>query len=977
VITTKMKGTNNSGTGRPPRSQIAWVAGLLFVCTAAGVLLTWRVPGLELSTQNWLVRARGPLPVPDDIAIVAIDETSLTRLGRFPWHRALTAQMLDQLSQARPKAIALDVLFSEATSNADDSALAAAIAKAGNVVTAAQLARSESGRVVWLGPLAAIERAAAGIGHVHVSTEVDGVAGAFLVRQADDLGQAEWAMALETIRVGEGANSRSIQELPGALMVGGRTFPVRSETHSIEIESGRPRSTQLLQASWIPIEYVGPTGAFASHTFSFVDVLQGKVPTAAFRGKYVLVGATAASLGDRFTSPFVHIEGPDGQQYGEFLPGVEVLANSVNTVLRGRSYSETPDWLAAMCGALVALLTMGGLSLAQGKRESLKQLTTIVVIVILILGLSYLAFTRWLVYPPIVPSMVSLILALPLILLHRSFAASSELDAQIGQLVQAQNWLWPSAHDAKTDPAALIARLTSASGVAILQTVSPGRYRVIANSGTPLLPSVAKSQGLTIDTPRPAGQMEAQNLFSGKAEIVHFFYEEQDPEAQLMATMKCALGNGNAPTGILILLHKMEQRMPLELIRIAVELAGGFLVSLGTDRSQAVEAAQLPRRNLSRLLPHGLAWKTRELGSLNQRILSDSRFVDQSLRSVGDGLLVAGVGGQIVFVNRRTTEILGMKERSLLGSDLFQRLGHSQNTLVETLERVVVDRATVEREATFGRSSPKHFILRLSPVCENGNERGAVVGIVVSLSDITKQQELQNMKTEVMTLVTHELRTPLTAIQGMSEVLTQFDVDPARQREMHAAINEEAKRLARMIDEYLNITRLEAGARPLRKMPLRVEAIVERVVLLLNPLGATRGVPIGFEFEDGLPVIKADPDLLSQAVTNILANAIKYSPSAKKVRITVRTDGNDILIEVMDNGYGIAPEDVKRIFDKFYRVPRAESADEPGTGLGLTLVREIMESHGGQVRVQSELGRGSTFTLRLPIGPIETKSFEP
>ena len=360
VISTKMRGTNNSGTGRR-RTQIVWIAGLLFACAAAGVSITWRMPGLELSAQNWLVRARGPLPVPDDIAIVAIDETSLTRLGRFPWHRALTAQMLDQLSQARPKAIALDVLFSEATSNADDSALAAAIAKAGNVVTAAQLARSESGRVVWLGPLAAIERAAAGIGHVHVSTEVDGVAGAFLVRQADDLGQAEWAMALETIRVGEGANSRSIQELPGALMVGGRTFPVRSETHSIEIESGRPRSTQRLQASWIPIEYVGPTGAFASHTFSFVDVLQGKVPTAAFRGKYVLVGATAASLGDRFTSPFVHIEGPDGQQYGEFLPGVEVLANSVNTVLRGRSYSETPDWLAAMCGTLIKTLPCGRL----------------------------------------------------------------------------------------------------------------------------------------------------------------------------------------------------------------------------------------------------------------------------------------------------------------------------------------------------------------------------------------------------------------------------------------------------------------------------------------------------------------------------------------------------------------------------------------------------------------------------------------
>src|ERR1700730_10729204 len=374
-----IRGANNSGAAKK-RNQILWVAGLLFVCTAAGVLISWRMPGLELYAQHWLVRARGPLPLPDDIAIVAIDEASVTRLGRFPWRRVLTAQLLDQLSKARPKAVALDVLLTEQANSADDSALAAAVASAGNVVAAAQLARTESGNVVWLRPLPAIERAAAGIGHAHVSTEVDGVAGSFLVRQADDLGQAEWAMALETIRVGEGANSQSIQELPGAVRVGGRTFPGRSEDHSIEIESGRPRSTQRLRASWIPIEYVGPAGSFASHTFSFVDVLQGKVPASAFRGKYVIVGAAAASLGDRFTSPFVHTEGPDGQQSEEFLSGVEVLANSLNTVLRGRSYAETPDWLAAVCAALVALLAWGGLSLAQGKGEGVQTLGTVVLI---------------------------------------------------------------------------------------------------------------------------------------------------------------------------------------------------------------------------------------------------------------------------------------------------------------------------------------------------------------------------------------------------------------------------------------------------------------------------------------------------------------------------------------------------------------------------------------------------------------------
>src|SRR6202790_16224 len=421
-----MPSTNNSRVARRP-SQIVWLAALLVFSSGLGIIVAWRAPGLELYERNWLTRVRGPLAVPDDIAIVAIDDPSLARLGRYPWRRNLTAEMLNQLSLAHPKVIALDVLFSETTNSADDSALALAIARAGNVVTAAQLTRTESGQVVWLRPLASVEKAAAGVGHVHVSTEADGVAGSFLVRQADNQGQAEWAMALETIRVGEGVNDQSIQELPGAVSIGGHRFPVRTETRTMEIESSHPRSTHRLRASWIPIEYVGPAGSFAPHTFSFVDVLDGKVPASAFRGKYVIVGATAAALGDRFTSPFVHIEGPDGQQYGEFMPGAEVLANSLNTVLRGRSYSETPDWLAAACAALVALLTLAGLSIAQGKQESLKQAIVIVLIGAMIAGLNYFAFARWLVFPPLVPCSVSLVLAVPLVLLQRSLIASREL----------------------------------------------------------------------------------------------------------------------------------------------------------------------------------------------------------------------------------------------------------------------------------------------------------------------------------------------------------------------------------------------------------------------------------------------------------------------------------------------------------------------------------------------------------------------
>jgi signal transduction histidine kinase len=219
----------------------------------------------------------------------------------------------------------------------------------------------------------------------------------------------------------------------------------------------------------------------------------------------------------------------------------------------------------------------------------------------------------------------------------------------------------------------------------------------------------------------------------------------------------------------------------------------------------------------------------------------------------------------------------------------------------------------------------------------------------------------------VMTLVTHELRTPLTAIQGMSEVLAQFEVDDERRREMHLTINDEAKRLSLMINEYLDISRLESGAQPLRLTAMRIGALLERVLLLLDPVAAQRQIKIVRRLDPNLPGLLADADLIAQALTNLIANAIKYSPVQTEINIGGHADEEALTIDVTDQGYGIPASSLTRIFEKFYRVPRVEDADVPGTGLGLALVREIVELHGGLVTVKSEQGVGSTFSVRLPL----------
>jgi signal transduction histidine kinase len=210
------------------------------------------------------------------------------------------------------------------------------------------------------------------------------------------------------------------------------------------------------------------------------------------------------------------------------------------------------------------------------------------------------------------------------------------------------------------------------------------------------------------------------------------------------------------------------------------------------------------------------------------------------------------------------------------------------------------------------------------------------------------------------------MRTPLTAIQGMTELLAAYDVEPARRREMNLAINDEVKRLARMITEYLDITRLESGATQMRLAAVRVETILDRILILLGPVAGQRQIQLSRAIPPELPAVVADLDLISRAAENLVSNAIKYSPNGTTVTVSARAEEEYLLIEVSDQGYGIPEADMTRIFEKFYRVPRVQDAGVPGTGLGLSLVREIAELHRGSVSVKSEAGKGSTFTLRIP-----------
>ncbi len=890
-----------------------------------GTFAAWRAPGIDRYMRDWMTRERGSLPPPDDIAIVAIDEASIARFGRFPWSRVLSARAVDAIAAAQPQAIGLDILYTDPTSETDDDALARSIQRAGNVIVAAQLVAvpATGGAANWLLPLPALEQAAAAVGHVNVSTESDGVARQILIQLADNQGRPIRAMAVETIRVGDAIPEQSVRLTSHSLLLGSHVIPVESAAPTLMISAvpSDKSSTQTLPAARMDIDYIGPPGSYK--TYSLADVLSGRIPPARFRGKYVLVGATAASLGDRLASPFIHQADATGNLHGSLMPGVEVLANTLNTILRSRFYSKTPDWLAFLCGALVALVTIFTLTVAQGRHEAIKQIGGLAAVLLAILVAGYLAFTRFLVLPPLTLGLVSFASAGVFGQLRRSLLASAQLDRSIEDVKRADESLNAMALGSAAES---IARLADADGVAIYTLHRGAVMRLGAAHGMAILP---KGHG-------------------------SFALPPQNHDHELVLTPI------QRPQGTVTLLiaHRAGRVPSAEIQKLCAAIA--------------VAAAEtwVGREEGSRWWwPRGLAWKARSLSQLNARILGRAKFVDLAMRSVEDILIIAGVDGRITFANRAAA-VLGHSEQALRGRDLLGVLAEAEQAPPEAsrdvLVRLVVDREKIEREITIRGPRPRYFNLRVAAVSSGEDGGGAVLGIVASLSDITRQQELQQTKNDVMALVSHEMRTPLTAIQGMSELLAQFQLDPERSREMSIAIHDEAKRLTHMISEYLDITRLESGATVLRRSPVRIELLLERSLLMLEPLASERGIRLTRHVDSGIAPVLADADLLSRAISNLVSNAIKYSPPKTEVVISARNTGNGVSIEVADQGYGIPAGSLNRVFEKFYRVPRVQDVDVPGTGLGLALVKEIAELHGGSVAVRSLVSTGSVFTVWIP-----------
>lgn len=333
------------------------------------------------------------------------------------------------------------------------------------------------------------------------------------------------------------------------------------------------------------------------------------------------------------------------------------------------------------------------------------------------------------------------------------------------------------------------------------------------------------------------------------------------------------------------------------------------------------------------------------------------------LDSIADGVIAVNKSGEVLFVNPVVEKVFGIDQKASQGKNI---LGVIRNYDVERLlEKALRTEKPVSKEVKLIYPEPKVFCVNATPLQGHDRQKG---GAVVLFSDITQRKKLEDMRTEFVANVSHELRTPLTSIHGFLETLLEGKIeDQATIRRFLEIMNRETARLTRLIDDLLNLSKIEERQVVHRWQAVQLLDTVKRAVVMFQTQAKEQNLDLVIELPAELPVVRGDPDMLAQVLINLLDNGIKFTPAGG--RITVRASANDenVRIDVEDSGIGIPPENLPRIFERFYRVEKSRSRELGGIGVGLAIVKHIIMAHGGKTGVESVVGKGSKFTFTLPI----------
>jgi two-component system phosphate regulon sensor histidine kinase PhoR len=358
--------------------------------------------------------------------------------------------------------------------------------------------------------------------------------------------------------------------------------------------------------------------------------------------------------------------------------------------------------------------------------------------------------------------------------------------------------------------------------------------------------------------------------------------------------------------------------------------------------------------------------------SVLKAITVEQRCEAKALAHINDGVAIAYLDGTVALTNSTLLRFAGLPPDSTRQLDLIGLLNHFRTGIFDEPEIAVrrVLQTGIDYAGELASDTKDQILsLRISLLRDQqDNGTGEPIGIAVYVSDLGQTKEHEKLKSDMISLMSHELRTPLTSINGFAELLTNDDSIPPQAREFVSIIANESQRMSRMINTFLSVTQLQrSDKQEVLKIPLRLDEVVRETIASLQPVAKKKRIRLIEQPAHRIPPVAADKSLITQAVKNLVHNAIKYSPERTTVTVSTALEAETVRVCVEDRGYGIPAESRERVWDKFYRVVReGQEKDEESTGLGLSFVREVVEQHGGQVTLDSTEGRGSKFSFTLP-----------
>ncbi len=921
------------------------------------VVLSGRLAGLEFALTDLRFMLRGDRPFSSDIVLVAIDEQSLAQFNLWPWSYGPLADLVNRLSEAGAQVIALDlpglVTYRMLPgSPAGAERLAEAVRNCGRVVlpavihptpqdqsAQAQLQRFaigtgelprprglETGRLC--GPLGPLSQVAAGLGAVNVTPEVDGVLRRVPVVVSDH-GHLYPAFCAEVVRVflGRPAGEQSISVTDDFVQIA--QVPVAVDS-----------------AGEVYLNYAGGYESYPTISGAHILSTDSQQLESEIAGKIALIGPTAVGLTNLHRTPTCPL-----------MPGVEITANAIDNILTGWGLRVLPIWLAWVLAGISSVLIgwwLAPLNAWQG-------LLVLLVATVVYAGLSVLCFARLIILPTALPLLT--IATTGAILVIRAATAAerekSQVEAQlqtriqtilgIGRLINSsldhQQLLEQILQWIETEldvEAASVLMLDQKSRELRFEAASGDKADEIKDFTIQLGEGIA---GIAAAT----GEALIVNDAGSDPRQAHDIPVAIDFPARSVLAVPMTL-HGQV-VGVVEAINKRAGALFTEddasLLAVIAQEAALFMdnARLYTELQQRVDFAN------------------QELRGANQQLTFEKARIETLIREMASGIVATDAADRVVLINDTAQHMLGLDGTPAVGEPILALVDDQR--LVDLFARPLsLEGGSHAEELELPSGSGTIVRAHIALV----EDHGEIIGRCLLLTDVTQFIELDRMKTDLISFVSHELKNPLASMQGFVSLLQRHAAPPdERSRQYIEYVNQLSLRMQDLVQDFLNLSRIEAG-QGLDVELMRIED-ADQMVADIVEMEEQRTEVHQFvrDIPADLPPLRADRRKLQQVLTNLINNAVKFSPDGGQVNIAAQPEDGMVKFSVSDEGVGIAPDQMKHLFQKFQRVREEGTVRVPGTGLGLYLCKHLIESHGGQIWVDSEPGQGSTFSFTVPV----------